>query len=83
MKDSMWHVYIMECGDGTLYTGITTDIAKRVVAHNSGKGARYTAVRLPISLKWQKECTSRSDALKQECAIKALTRKQKEKMISS
>ncbi len=76
-----WYVYIMECGDGTLYTGVTTDITKRLAVHNSGKGAKYTAVRLPISLRWHRECASRSDALKEEFAIKSLTRSQKEKMI--
>ncbi len=76
-----WYVYIMECGDGTLYTGVTTNIEKRLAVHNSGKGAKYTAVRLPILLRWSQQCASRSDALKQEWAIKSLTRTQKEKMI--
>ena len=78
----MWYVYIVECSDGTLYTGISTNVSKRVLIHNKGKGAKYTKTRLPVSLKWQKTCENRSEASKEEYRIKKLTRKQKLKLIN-
>jgi putative endonuclease len=60
---------------------VTNNLVKRIETHNLGKGAKYTAVRLPIQLRWQKECATRSDALKEEAAIKALTRTQKQAII--
>ena len=74
----MWYVYIVEClGDGTLYTGITTDINKRIETHNKGKGAKYTRGRKPIVLLVSFEIESKSLALKEEYRIKQLTRKEK------
>ncbi len=72
-----WYVYILRCADGTLYTGSTDDICRRLAAHNSGKGAKYTRGRGPLELVYTEELPSHSDALKRECAIKRLTRKEK------
>jgi putative endonuclease len=72
-----WYVYIVECFDGTLYTGITTDINRRLNQHNSGKGAKYTSIRRPVKLMSISEVGDRSDASKEEYRIKQLTRKEK------
>ena len=77
-----WHVYMVRCSDGTLYTGITNDLEKRIEAHNNGKdGARYTRSRRPVSLVYSEEFSSKSSAMKRENEIKKLTRKEKEKLI--
>lgn len=78
--DKVWKLYILRCGDGTLYTGITTDIDSRLTAHRSGKGAKYTRGRLPLELVYSEECGTHSDALKRELAIKALPREEKERL---
>lgn len=75
-------VYMLECGDGSLYTGWTTDLEDRVKTHNSGQGAKYTRSRLPVKLVYFEEVDSRSTALKREAAIKKLTRLQKEKLVN-
>lgn len=72
--------YILECSDGTYYTGWTTDPEQRVRKHNSGKGARYTRGRLPVHLVYLEEQADKIAALKRERAIKALSRAQKEKL---
>ena len=72
-----WYVYILRCGDDTLYCGITPDIEKRLEQHRSGKGAKYTRGRGPLELVYREVCDSHSDALKREAAIKRLTRPQK------
>jgi len=77
-----WFCYIVECRDTTLYCGITTDIEKRISKHNSGKGAKYCATRRPVILKWFCELENRSDASKEECRIKKLSREEKLKLIS-
>lgn len=76
-----WHVYILRCGDGTLYTGIAKDVDRRVTQHNAGKASRYTRSRLPVSLEYQEAQPSQSAALKRELAIKALSRTEKEALI--
>lgn len=78
----MWYVYILECSDGTLYTGITTDLDKRLKTHNNGKGAKYTKTRLPVVLKASFEAENRSSASKEEYRIKQLTRKEKLELIN-
>ena len=78
----IWYLYILRCGDGTLYTGITTDVEKRLEVHRSGKGAKYTRGRAPLELVYRDECGSHSDALKRESAVKKLTRIQKEAIIA-
>lgn len=73
----MWYLYILQCGDGSLYTGITTDVEKRLEAHRSGKGAKYTRGRSPLELKYREACGTYSDALKRELEIKHLSREEK------
>ena len=73
----MWYLYILQCGDGSLYTGITTDVEKRLEAHRSGKGAKYTRGRSPLELKYWEACGTHSDALKRELEIKHLSREEK------
>lgn len=76
--ESVWSVYILKCGDGTLYTGVTTDTARREKEHNSAKdGAKYTRARQPVKLIYKEACADRSLAQKREAAIKKLSRKEK------
>ena len=75
--ESIWYLYILRCGDGTLYTGITTDVEKRLEQHRSGRGAKYTRGRAPLELVYREECGTHSDALRREYAVKALNREQK------
>ncbi len=72
-----WQVYILRCGDGTLYTGITNDLYQRLKAHNEKRGARYTRARLPVTLVYQEEAASRSQASRREITIKKLPRQKK------
>lgn len=74
-------VYILECSDNTLYTGWTNNIEKRLKAHNSGQGAKYTRGRTPIKLVYLKECDTKQEAMQQEAWIKKLSRVQKEALI--
>ena len=76
-----WKLYILRCGDGTLYTGITTDVEKRLEAHRTGKGAKYTRGRSPLELVYREDCGDHSAALKREIEIKKLSREEKEKLI--
>lgn len=76
-----WKLYMLRCGDGSLYTGITTDVEKRLEAHRSGKGAKYTRGRGPLELVYREECGDHSAALKRELQIKGLTRDEKMKLI--
>lgn len=77
MKQQSWKLYILRCADGTLYTGITTDIAARLEAHRNGKGAKYTRGRTPLELTYTEECGDHSSALKRELAVKRLTKAEK------
>ena len=70
-----WLLYILRCGDGSLYTGITTDIERRVREHQEGKAARYTRAHRPVELVYSEECEGRSAALSRECAVKSLGRR--------
>ena len=79
--ENNWYLYILRCKDDTLYTGITTDVEKRLEAHRSGKGAKYTRGRSPLELVYREECESHSHALKREWEIKRLTRTEKEKLM--
>lgn len=76
-----WHVYILRCSDGTLYTGSTDDVQRRLAVHNSGKGAKYTRGRGPVELVYFEELDNCSSALKREYAIKKLTRAEKLRLI--
>ena len=80
--ENTWHLYILRCGDGTLYTGITTDVEKRFEAHQSGKGAKYTRGRGPLELVYRETCGTHSDALKREIEVKRLSREQKQALIA-
>ena len=73
----MHYVYILRCADDTLYTGWTTDLKKRIQAHNQKKGAKYTKSRTPVSLFYWEEFETKSEALKREAAIKKLPRSSK------
>ncbi len=77
----MHYVYIVECVDGTYYTGYTTEVKRRIKEHNQGEAAKYTRGRRPVELKYQESCASRSQALKRECEIKKLSRAGKERLI--
>ena len=72
-----WVVYILKCGDGTLYTGITNDFSKRLAAHVDGSGAKYTKGRGPFEVLYKEECEDRSMASKREYEIKRLSRDEK------
>ncbi len=74
-------VYVLQCADGTLYTGWTTDLERRLRAHNDGQGARYTRGRRPVRLAYQEEQPTRSAAQKREAAIRRLSRASKLKLI--
>jgi len=77
-----WHVYILRCADDTLYTGITTDVERRLAEHNaSARGAAYTRGRRPVRLVWQASAANRSDASRQEHRLKRLTRAAKEHLV--
>ena len=79
-----YYVYIVECNDSSLYTGIAKDIKKRVDEHNtSDKGAKYTKARRPVSLKYSEKCDDRSDACKREYEIKQLKREEKLRLIDA
>ncbi len=78
-----WKLYILRCGDGSLYTGITTDVEKRLEAHRAGKGAKYTRGRGPLEVVYREECGDHSAALKREWEIKALPREEKQKLIGN
>ena len=77
-----WFLYILKCSDGTLYTGITNDISRRISQHNNGSASRYTRSRRPVQCLYYEPCHSRSHALKRELAVKSLPKKEKEKLIS-
>lgn len=72
-----WTVYILRCGDGTLYTGATCDLPRRLKAHQSGRGAKYTRSRLPVTLAYQEPAADKSAALRREIVLKRLTRLEK------
>lgn len=80
--DKKWFVYILRCSDDTLYTGMTDDVPRRVQVHNSGRGAKYTRGRTPVQVVYTEECVTYSAALKRECAIKKLSRLQKQALIN-
>ena len=84
MNKQDWFVYILQCSDKTLYTGVTTDIERRVAEHNTGnKGAKYTAARRPVKLVYSEQLDSRASAQQREHQIKSLSRQQKQQLIDS
>ena len=77
-----WFVYILNCSDGTLYTGITNDLDRRIKAHNAGTASKYTRVRRPVSIVYSEEVETKGDALRRELQIKRLTRSEKMAIIT-
>ena len=82
MADKAWFLYLLRCADGSLYTGITNDVPRRYKQHNTGTASRYTRSRLPVELIYQESQPSRSVALKRELAVKAMSREEKELLIT-
>jgi putative endonuclease len=78
-----WFVYLVRCNDGTLYTGIARDVKARIAMHEAGRGARYTRGRGPLTLCAKKRCSSKSEALKLELAIKRLSRDEKQQLTAA
>jgi putative endonuclease len=78
-----WRVYILRCADGSLYTGATNDLARRLAAHAVGRGARYTRSRLPVELAWSQPVRGRSGALRREAALKRLSRAEKLELVAA
>jgi len=78
-----WSVYILKCGDGTLYTGVTTDLARRLAAHQRGRASKYTRSRLPVLLAYSEPCESRGAAQRREAEIKRLSRAAKRRLIGA
>ena len=78
-----WHVYVLRCADGSLYTGITNDLTRRLAAHRAGTASRYTRSRRPVRLVYRERRRSRSAALKREAAIKRLPRAAKLRIIGA
>ena len=76
-----WYIYIIECNDGKLYTGITNNLERRVKEHNSGNGCRFTKYRIPVKLLYSEETSGRPEALKREARIKKLPRQEKFELI--
>lgn len=79
---STWSLYILRCGDGSFYTGVTTDIGRRFRMHQEGKASRFTRTHQPVALVHQETCGSRSQALSRECAVKSMSRKGKEDLVA-
>ena len=75
------HVYVLECADGSLYTGYTTDVERRVAEHDAGEGAKYTRGRTPVELVHVEEYETRSAAMSREHEIKSLSREAKERVV--
>lgn len=77
----MNYTYILKCNDGTLYTGWTNNLEKRIADHNSGKGAKYTKARRPVTLAYYETFETKAEAMKREYAIKQMTRAEKENLV--
>ena len=77
-----WRVYIIECSDGSLYTGITNDLDRRITAHNDGRGAKYTKSRRPVRLRYSEPAADRKNASQREYAIKSLRKAEKMRLIT-
>ena len=75
--EQLWSVYMLRCADGTLYTGVTTDVARRLSVHQSGKGAKYTRGRGPLELVYREECPDKPSAFRREWELKHMSREEK------
>lgn len=80
--EKQWQLYILRCGDGTLYTGIAVDARKRLEAHRSGRGAKYTRGRGPLEMVYCESGLTHSEALRREAALKRLPREEKKRLIA-
>lgn len=80
--EAIWSLYILKCGDGSFYTGVTTDIDRRFREHEKGRASRFTRSRRPVVLVYQEKCGSRSQALSRECAVKSMGRQGKEDLVA-
>lgn len=78
---SCWCVYMLECADGSLYTGMTNDLEQRLTSHQEGKGAKYTRARLPVKLVYQEPANNRSAAARREYQIKKLSAAKKRALL--
>ncbi len=78
LTERIWYLYMLRCGDGSLYTGITTDVPRRLRAHRQGVGAKYTRGRAPLELVYQERCGTHSQALRRELEVKSLHRSEKQ-----
>jgi methylated-DNA-protein-cysteine methyltransferase-like protein len=78
-----WRVYLLRCGDGSLYAGVTNDLPRRLAQHAAGTGARYTRSHLPVTLVYDEPARSRGEALRREAAIRRLTREQKQALVGT
>jgi len=78
----VWSLYILQCSDGSFYTGVTPDIERRLRKHQEGTASRYTRTRRPVVLVYREECGTRSRALERECAVKAMSRRLKEALVA-
>jgi len=76
-----WFLYMLRCSDNSFYTGITTDLERRLTQHNDGIASRYTRSRKPVKMVYHETCDDRSAALKRECAVKKLTRVEKKRLV--
>ena len=79
----MNYTYILKCGDGSLYTGWTNNLEKRIIDHNTGKGAKYTRARLPVVLVYYEEFETKAEAMRREYAIKHMNREEKLELLAS
>ena len=81
-EGAVWSLYILECCDGSFYTGVTNDIDRRFLANQKGTASRYTRTRSPVVLVYREECGTRSQSLARECAVKSLSRQRKDELVS-
>ncbi len=82
MTEEQAHVYILKCSDGTLYTGWTNNLERRLAAHNAGTASKYTRSKRPVEMVWYEQCTGKSAALKREAEIKKMPREKKMELIT-
>lgn len=82
MENHDHYFYVLECHDGSFYAGYTTNVKRRIATHNSGKGAKYTRGRTPVSLVYSEKFPNKGDALRAEIRFKKLSRKQKENFLN-
>ena len=74
-REKPWHLYVLQCVDGSFYTGVTNDLERRFKMHQAGRASRYTRTRRPVELVYHEPCKSRTQALVRECAVKAFSRR--------